>query len=100
MSKLTAFIRACDSSGKPGSWPDVWPVLLTSLAFDRAGDWNTAHTIAQDVPDTLGSAVHAYLHRKEGVQWNAEYWYSRAGRESFTGTLDEEWESLASEILG
>ena len=27
-----------------------------------------------------GMAVHAYLHRKEGEQWNADYWYRLAGR--------------------
>jgi len=32
-------------------------------------------------------AVHAYLHRKEGVEWNAEYWYSRAGRHYHRPTL-------------
>ncbi|MEY4699958.1 MAG: hypothetical protein RL326_145, partial [Pseudomonadota bacterium] len=40
------------------------------------------------------AAIHAYLHRKEGDTWNADYWYRKAKRPSFTGTLHEEWESL------
>jgi hypothetical protein len=34
------------------------------------------------------------LHRKEGVEWNAEYWYKRAGRKFKRATLDAEWEAL------
>jgi hypothetical protein len=35
--------------------------------------------------------VHAYLHRKEGDQDNAAYWYRRAGRPVCRETLDVEW---------
>ncbi len=96
---IAEYTRACDSNAANGTWPEDWPELLKSLAYDRAGDWDTAHEIAQGVPNAQGSAVHAYLHRKEGVQWNAEYWYSRAGRPPFTGSLEEEWLALADELL-
>jgi impB/mucB/samB family len=35
---------------------------------------------AQHDEGVAGSCVHAYLHRKEGDQSNAAYWYSRAGK--------------------
>jgi hypothetical protein len=44
-------------------------------------------------------AVHAYLHRKEGVAWNAEYWYERAGRKFHRLTLEEEWDALVEGLL-
>ena len=44
------------------------------------------------------AAVHAFLHREEGVQWNAEYWYRQAGRPPFTGSLEDEWVALAGEL--
>jgi hypothetical protein len=72
---------------------------LTSLWWDKKGDWDLAHSIAQDIPTAQGSAVHAYLHREEGVLWNADYWYSRAGRVRPGVSLEEEWESLAKEML-
>jgi len=50
--------------------PDVPPLLL-SLWYDARGDWDRAHTIAQDIEDEHGSLVHAYLHRKEGDLGNA-----------------------------
>jgi hypothetical protein len=72
---------------------------LTSLWWDKKGDWDTAHSIAQKIPTVQGSAVHAYLHREEGVIWNADYWYSRAGRKRPSMTLEEEWKSLVKEML-
>jgi putative component of toxin-antitoxin plasmid stabilization module len=72
---------------------------LTSLWWDKKGDWDTAHSIAQEIPTTQGSAVHAYLHREEGVLWNADYWYSRAGRQRPDIPLEEEWKRLVEEML-
>lgn len=72
---------------------------LTSLWWDKKGDWDLAHSIAQDIPTVQGSAVHAYLHREEGVLWNADYWYSRAGRVRPDVSLEAEWESLVREML-
>ncbi len=72
---------------------------LTSLWWDKKGSWNMAHSIAQKIPTVEGSAVHAYLHREEGVLWNADYWYSRAGRKRPSIPLEEEWKSLVEEML-
>jgi len=72
---------------------------LTSLWWDKKGDWDRALVIAQEVPTTQGSAVHAYLHRKEGVLWNADYWYSRAGRIRPDIPLEAEWKLLVDEML-
>ena len=72
---------------------------LASLWWDKKGDWDRAHAIAQEIPTTQGSAVHAYLHRKEGVLWNADYWYSRAGRIRPDIALEAEWKLLVDEML-
>jgi len=72
---------------------------LVSLWWDKKGDWDTAHAIAQEIPTTQGSAVHAYLHREEGVLWNADYWYSRAGRQRPDTPLEAEWKHLVEEML-
>jgi len=93
------FLKACDGVLASEGPPEEWPELLRSLAFDRAGDWDAAHRIAQDVPTEQGSAVHAYLHRKEDVEWNAKYWYQRARRAPFKGSLNEEWVALAKELV-
>ncbi len=73
---------------------------LVSLWWDKKGDWDRAHAIAQEIPTVEGSAVHAYLHREEGVLWNADYWYARAGRKRPDIPLAEEWRQLVVEMLG
>ena len=69
---------------------------LRALWYDLNGDWDTAHTIIQEMPDRHASWIHAYLHRKEPDIWNAKYWYRRAGM-PFPGDLDFDQE--AAEIL-
>lgn len=79
--------------------PDGLGLALRALWWDAKGDWARAHACAQEDRGASGSAVHAYLHRKEPDLANARYWYARAGREPATGTLDEEWAALAGELL-
>jgi len=74
--------------------PEAWPAPLQALWWDAKGDWARAHGLVDDVDTREGMAVHAYLHRKEGVEWNADYWYRRAGRTFHRPTLEAEWEAL------
>ncbi|HET7220117.1 MAG TPA: hypothetical protein VFJ02_18805 [Vicinamibacterales bacterium] len=83
---------------KDGAPPQVAPALV-ALWQDAKGQWDAAHTIAQDVPDPVGAWVHAYLHRKEGDQSNAAYWYRRAGKPVAKDALDEEWDRIVIELL-
>ena len=93
---LEAFVQSVASEAGP---PDGLTETLRSLWWDRKGDWDRAHTIAQAIPTVQGSAVHAYLHREEGVLWNADYWYQRAGRQRPEISLEEEWQALVVEML-
>lgn len=79
--------------------PNDWPEALQSLWFDAKGDWEASHNIAQDLPTTMGSWIHAYLHRKEGDEWNAGYWYDMAGRSFPNYSLEEELEELVEANL-
>jgi hypothetical protein len=66
---------------------------------DAHGDWDAAHDLAQSDEGGAGDWVHAYLHRKEGDDGNAAYWYRRARRPFPRGTLDEEWAEIAAALL-
>ena len=79
--------------------PDGVSGEIQALWHDRNGDWDRAHRIVQQIKTTEASAVHAYLHREEGDLGNAGYWYSRAGREKPTLSLEDEWSALARELL-
>ncbi len=72
---------------------------LAALWWDGKGDWKRAHAQVDDLGTKDGMAVHAYLHRKEGDAWNADYWYRRAGRESGRGPLEAEWDALVRRLL-
>lgn len=79
--------------------PPPVAVLLQALWHDGCGNWEKAHNIAQDVTSKDGSWIHAYLHRKEGDQFNAEYWYTRANRIMPTYSLEKEWDEIAAHLL-
>ncbi len=74
-------------------------LALQGLWWDAKGDWGKAHTCAQDQDDKTGAWVHAYLHRKEGDAFNAGYWYQRAGKPAFEGSLEAEWADLVKALL-
>lgn len=81
------------------SSPPKVSALLEALWYDAKGDWEKAHTIAQDVNTKDGDWIHAYLHRKEGDQFNAQYWYDRANRSMPKTSLAEEWNSITEELI-
>lgn len=72
---------------------------LQALWWEGRGDWDRAHDLAQKAGGSEGDAVHAYLHRKEGDAANASYWYTRARRSRFTGSVEDEWQALVREFL-
>ena len=73
---------------------------LAALWWAAKGGWDQAHKIVQDEPTADAAWVHAYLHRAEGDPGNAGYWYRRAARPVAAGSLDTEWERMASALLG
>jgi hypothetical protein len=79
--------------------PELGSDYLLALWHDAKGNWHKAHEYIQDLPDQKASWVHAYLHRKEGDQWNADYWYNRAGRKRPSTSLEQEWETLVEAFL-
>jgi hypothetical protein len=89
------FLTLCESGNEPTGLSSH----AKALWRDHQGDWDGAHEEIQDGHDRLSAAIHAYLHRKEGDISNARYWYSTASRPVFKGSLDEEWEALAREII-
>jgi hypothetical protein len=84
---------------KTNSPDNSWNILLKALWYDGKEQWEAAHNIAQDVHTKEGSWIHAYLHRKEGDDGNASYWYNRAGKKMPTCSINDEWEQLTEHFL-
>ena len=72
---------------------------LQALWYDARDEWDTAHEIVQAMGDVMAARIHAYLHRKEGDDWNSRYWHRRAGSEFPEGMrLEEEWDLLVRQL--
>ena len=83
-----------------GIFPSDGNILLKALFHDAKGDWEAAHDIAQTQEGTQSyDRLHAYLHRKEGDNWNANYWYKKAKINMPKLSLSEEWIFLVNEEL-
>lgn len=72
---------------------------LKGLWFDGKGDWHRAHAEVDTLSGEDAAWVHAYLHRKEGDTWNADYWYGKAHKIRPDIDLEAEWEQLAQHFL-
>ena len=79
--------------------PPSLNVLLLSLWHDGKGDWEKAHDLVNDLEGKDAAWVHAYLHRKEGDQSNASYWYHHAKANKPSYSLEQEWEEIVIELL-
>ena len=92
---LSDFQKSLNTNSPP---PDA-SVYLKSLWHDAKGNWDKAHELIQDVTDKTASWIHAYLHRKEGDLFNADYWYTKAGKTRPSLSLEKEWEHLVTALL-
>ena len=79
--------------------PANLPAPLEALWWDAKGNWSAAHNLVDHLETPEGMAVHAYLHRKEGEQWNADYWYRRSTKKYHRPQLAEEWQALIQAFL-
>ena len=91
---LAQFKRSLD-----GAAPPRLAVPLRALWFAAKGDWDKAHALVMDATGAEAAWVHAYLHRVEGDEGNAGYWYRQAQRKAFTGGVDAEWAEIAATLL-
>ena len=92
---LAAFKNSLKGHGPPAGLGRA----LDALWHAAKGDWDGAHRLAQAQDDEAGAWVHAYLHRVEGDQANAGYWYRRGGKTPSGAPLQQEWDEIAAALL-
>ena len=92
---LESFVTSLDTDTPP---KDI-SVYLLALWYDAKEDWDQSHTTIQDVDTKNAAWIHAYLHRKEGDTFNADYWYRRAGKKRSDVTIKEEWNNLVTAMM-
>jgi len=80
--------------------PDGLTPELTALWHTKAGHWEAAHDIAQEIHTPTGSWIHALLHLIEGDIGNAGYWFRKAGRPvQSADDIDALWTEIATELI-
>ena len=72
--------------------------IVEALRLIERGDWHGAHEIVQRLNDPAACRVHGLLHRMEGDDANAAYWYRRAGEPFPEVEPESELQSLLSEF--
>lgn len=99
MARMVSTVAELKESLSGAEPPVGLDSAVQALWHAAKGDWDRAHALAQSREDASGAWVHAYLHRVEGDQSNAGYWYQRAGRPHATVPLDQEWQEIAAALL-
>ncbi|OFI33588.1 hypothetical protein BFC17_02230 [Alteromonas lipolytica] len=72
---------------------------LQALTLAEQGQWDTAHDLVEAHNDEFSCLIHGYLHRVEGDEFNARYWYTRAGHTMPENRLNEELERLKQLVV-
>jgi hypothetical protein len=74
--------------------------LLQAVGHALAGDWERAHVIVQEHDaDPIAGWIHGVVHRMEGDEGNARYWYGRSGRRWRANVpLDAELREIEAEL--
>lgn len=79
--------------------PDDISPELQALWHTKAGNWEQAHNIAQDIHTSTGSWIHALLHLIEGDIGNAGYWFRKSGQPvRSVEEIDELWTEITDTL--
>lgn len=74
--------------------PGHFTAELAALWWLKNRNWQAAHDLIDPLPGPEAAWVHALLHRMEGDEANANYWYGKAGRPRPNQTIGQEIEEL------
>lgn len=89
-----------NSSVREGAQPPAGlSPALRALWWLERGSWEQGHRVAQEDESLDGAWVHAHLHRVEGDESNARYWYARAQRPPARGDLAAERATIIAALL-
>ena len=73
--------------------------IYLALWYVLKDNWDMAHKTVQKLNTKIACQFHAYLHRVEGDQDNAGYWYSRAYIEPNSTSLEVELSDIIKSVF-
>lgn len=90
-------LTSAEQGGQP---PAELSSEVMALWHTKAGNWEEAHDIAQEIHTPTGSWIHALLHLIEGDVGNADYWFRKAGQPARSiAEIDALWTEIAVQLL-
>ena len=92
---LMSFKASLDRNAPPNGLGQA----LQSLWYQAKGDWKRAQRLARARDDKASVWVHAHLHRVDGDNANAGYWYRRAGKPHSPAPPEEELDEIVAALL-
>jgi len=79
--------------------PSSWKEEKAALWWEAKGNWGKAHELVDSLSTPSAMWIHAHLHRKEGDQWNAAYWYRQARKPVSDKSLEAEFEDIVEALM-
>ncbi len=73
--------------------------IQKSLWYISKGNWDKAHSIVQFIFSKNAAWVHAFIHRVEGDNANANFWYRNAGKEFPNTDQKQEYNQLVETLV-
>jgi hypothetical protein len=77
MNQSEIFDQQLDNPTPISDWSDE----LKAIFYLKKGELDKAHQLVQDRHTKEAYQLHGMVHQLEGDNWNANYWYDRAGVE-------------------
>lgn len=72
---------------------------MATTDFAMGADWEEVHDLCQSHEgEQAFDWGHALCHRIEGDDWNAGYWYRRAGKPVAKASFADEWAAMKMSI--
>ncbi|WP_020568277.1 hypothetical protein [Neolewinella persica] len=79
--------------------PEGCRTEIAAIWWLKNRNWQLAHDLIDEAPGRDAAWIHALLHRMEGDQPMASYWYARAGRSAPENTIGQELALMMDHFL-
>ncbi len=79
--------------------PQQFNNIQKALWYISKGNWQKAHSIVQLIFNKNAAWVHAFIHRVEGDNGNAQFWYRNAGKSFPQISKEQEYEELLNALV-
>lgn len=78
--------------------PHIKKKCQEAMKLVKDGNWKAGHDIVDSLSHPMAYRIHGHLHRTEGDDWNADYWYRRAGLTRPALSIEDESHQIMADL--